>query len=353
MDKYNAPPKPKPGSGRGQRIARENMEKKRQEQADEQADKQTDNNQGKASSPGPSERLLRLRKAHHFPFAQQPLAPGTSQDVERTSRVIEPVPGGYKPKFLLEDERTEPFHSIDDYPMPKKHIPGYDTYNKVQGRIEQLMEGGWTEVDARMCVLQDEIDPVVRGKYRQESLRLKQQSTEVTASVDTSSKGKKRLARDTSSESDYTPSESTPSEGSDSDSDYRPQREDHDARAMGKGKHKASDVASDHEAEETIPSTDISDRRSSDVIVPLEHIPALVDAVIASKQPGAKQFDHNAFLRRIGCSGSAVVIDNTHGKAWKEHLKTVSAERTSQMLQPNGSLIPRETPCACEESETA
>ncbi len=33
--------------------------------------------------------------------------------------------------------------------------------------------------------------------------------------------------------------------------------------------------------------------------------------------------------------------------------KTVSAERTSQMLQPNGSLIPRETPCACEESETA
>ncbi len=33
--------------------------------------------------------------------------------------------------------------------------------------------------------------------------------------------------------------------------------------------------------------------------------------------------------------------------------KTVSAENSSQRQQPSGSLIPRETPCACEESETA
>ena len=238
MDKYNAPLKPKPGSMEGQKVARRRMG--------------IDNNPGEGSSPGPSEELKALRRAHHFPSAQQPLAPGTSQDVGQTSRDIIPLVGGRYVAEMLDDDKRTPksFYSIDDYPMPENPIPGYDTFNKVRGRMEHLMKVnyGLTKHDAFARVFWDEINPVARGEYRREKKQFEQQSTEVTASVDTSSKGKnKRPAEDISSESplsDYTPSKSplsdTPSEGSDFGSDDQSKRKARGTRT-DKGKARAAE----------------------------------------------------------------------------------------------------------------
>lgn len=71
-----------------------------------------------------------------------------------------------------------------------------------------------------------------------------------------------------------------------------------------------------------------SDQPSSDYIVPPEHIPALVDAVIASKQPGANQFSSRTFLQSIGVDDSKkVVIADADANIWRQYLEGKSKDR--------------------------
>jgi nitrogen regulatory protein PII len=306
-----------PGSKQGQQIAQKQLDRQRgsnQRLESESENKGNSNNQGDVPS-----RLEQLRFTHHRFSSHLPVR-GQLRTMEQTSHDIIPlIDGRYVAKLLSDAERTpESFYSIDDYPMPKEPIPGHNILNKVQGRIEHLINvnRGLTKSDALVRVTMDEIDEATRREYRQEKALYQQQSNEAVISEQTSNRGK-RSARDISSNSPL--SECTPSEESDSGSDYKSSQEAYNTK-KDKGKGKAPDFGSDHENEETASSTYINDR-PSDFIISKEHIPVLVDAIIASQQLG-QQFSGKAFLHRIGCSRSTIVIANTDEQAWRDYLKS-------------------------------
>ena len=86
--------------------------------------------------------------------------------------------------------------------------------------------------------------------------------------------------------------------------------------------HHTSDSESEYEQAEPIEHTQEQDHSSSDYVVPQKHLEALVNAVIASKQPDAPKFNSRTFLQSIGAdpTKTTVVIADAHAQLWRNIL---------------------------------